>query len=121
MRPAHILILLALAAPAIAQQYLSGNAMLRNCEFALSGRAAQNAHEAGLCQGFTTGVIQGIYLGEIASGKTKKGILCPPADVEVGQMIRVAVKYMKDNPSRLHEPAQVLFGHAYRDAFPCPS
>lgn len=98
----------------------TGSVMLRQCEAALANppRAA-DGHDIGFCQGFTVGIVQGIYMGEIASG-ARRALICPPSGAEVGQFIRIAVKYLRDNPHELHEPATGLFARAFALAFPCP-
>lgn len=42
-----------------------------------------------------------------------------PAGVDIGQMARVLVKWLRDHPERLHERPSVLTIDALKDAFPC--
>lgn len=44
---------------------------------------------------------------------------CVPANATVGQVARVLVKFLEDNPNRLHEPVGLLYMEALYDAFPC--
>jgi hypothetical protein len=37
-----------------------------------------------------------------------------------GQLFLVLLKYIRDNPAKAHEATAILFGHAMKDAFPCP-
>ncbi len=42
-----------------------------------------------------------------------------PAGVDIAQMARVLVKWLRDHPERLHELPSVLTIDALKDAFPC--
>lgn len=44
---------------------------------------------------------------------------CVPSSVPTNQIVRVAVKYLRDNPERLNMPAAVLVTDAIRSSFPC--
>jgi hypothetical protein len=44
---------------------------------------------------------------------------CIRADADNDQLIRIAVKYLNDNPAKLHNPAGTLVLSAMIDAFPC--
>ena len=46
-------------------------------------------------------------------------IWCPAADVTVGQMRKVFLKYMADHPEQLHVKDGVMATLALRQAFPC--
>ncbi len=42
----------------------------------------------------------------------------PPADVDFGQVLDIVIKYLTDNPERLHEVAALLVTQALTEAFP---
>jgi RNA polymerase primary sigma factor len=44
---------------------------------------------------------------------------CPPSNSSTAQAVRIVVKYLRDNPERLHMPASVLVTDAIRSSFPC--
>jgi hypothetical protein len=49
----------------------------------------------------------------------KKDLLCIPLAVDGTQLIRVIVKYLKDNPKDLHNEAGWLTYTAIDAAYPC--
>jgi len=52
--------------------------------------------------------------------QNKTGIYClPKGGIELGQALRVTVKWLKDHPEKLHLPGDILIGLALRDAFAC--
>lgn len=44
---------------------------------------------------------------------------CIPNEVNLAQMARILVKWLRDHPERLHESAIILTLDAFHDAFPC--
>jgi hypothetical protein len=44
---------------------------------------------------------------------------CIPNEVNLPQMARVLVKWLRDHPERLHEPISILSMDAFHGAFPC--
>ena len=44
---------------------------------------------------------------------------CFPIDVSVSQLAKVAVKYLENNPNKLHKPAIEVSLAAFTEAFPC--
>jgi len=69
--------------------------------------------EFGLCLGFVSGV------RDTAQAIAKR-IFCLPEGVQPQQEVRVVIKYLEDNPAKLHESAAVLVMGALSGAFPCP-
>lgn len=49
----------------------------------------------------------------------KKKRFCPPNEATSSQTARIVVKFLEDNPQRLHEPATDLVLEALHQAFPC--
>ena len=76
------------------------------------------SYPEGVCLGFTNGVEEGYMVGAILHGVTKKSF-CKPKGVTRGQLILIVVKYLKDNPERLHYQATQLILEAMTQAFPC--
>ncbi len=75
------------------------------------------------CISYVNGVDEGIKL-EIGflneSGHPQLLPYCVPIGVKRGQPFLVLLKYIRDNPAKTHEATAILFGHAMKDAFPCP-
>lgn len=62
------------------------------------------------------------YLKGIHDGveeATDKKPYCAPGEVTYHQAGRVLVKYMRENPARLHLPVATLYIMAMKDAFAC--
>lgn len=104
-----------------------GNSLLTFCSLEVrlfDGDSLTGAEqvEAGYCVGYVTAVGDVLTTtGEIQKDKGIKLIepVCVPKSVPTGQVIRVLVKYLKENPEQLHYPADVLTIGALRRAFPC--
>lgn len=45
--------------------------------------------------------------------------MCVPYESTTGELVRVVVKYMNDNPTSLHEPRAGPVLHAFIHAYPC--
>jgi hypothetical protein len=76
------------------------------------------------CTGYVRGLLDAYTDWEAVDMNEKQKVTnrpCLPHDVglSAGQGIRIIVKYLKDNPANLHQPAMVLGGVALRQAFPC--
>lgn len=92
---------------ASAQDVNSGNHMLPSCKaLTVKGDASEP-----FAQGICSGTIDGLFYAGAG--------LCPPDGVTVGQMTRVVVKYLEQNPQRLHEDFKKLALEAMRRAWPC--
>jgi hypothetical protein len=61
-----------------------------------------------------------IYKSTVLKGSSQ-GLICLPKEKPqtVGQLARIVVKYLEDNPKQLHEPAASLATVALSKAFPC--
>lgn len=103
------LLLLSWSVPVRAQTPgdFSANAMMPGCIEALG-----NAPE-GFNAGYCTGVVRALM---VISGAFKA---CAPAGVTVGQSVRVAVAFIRQNPARMQEPFEGLVIEALRGAWPC--
>jgi hypothetical protein len=68
-----------------------------------------------------TGHCIGMISSLIAVGSYLQGNFrfCPSKDSSVVQASKIFVKFLNDNPERLHEVAILLMIHAFTAAFPC--
>jgi|ERR1700683_2305483 len=102
----------------------SGNAFLRLCsaidrEDKTSTEWAWTMGCTGFVSGFTSGMKFGTDYAADKAGKKVPGLFCLPDEVENGQIIRIVLKYVRDNPEEAHQPTSFLVVDALRKAFPC--
>ena len=111
----------------------SGNRYVEICSSAekLSQKATEiDFLNSGLCSGFMMGYREGIRVSiamlrhdnpSLASLKDSEEDLgvCVPDGVELAQMIRVTLKYIREHPEQGHLPSAFLVLMAERNAFPC--
>ncbi|MFV3283168.1 Rap1a/Tai family immunity protein [Pseudomonas sp. NY15356] len=93
-----------------------GNELLRNCkEFIKDG--SFDALLAGECTGLIRGVASTVYFysGDLKNDEK----FCMPDDVTNGQVARIVIKYLEDNPKILNRPDMALVWEALIDAYPC--
>ena len=76
------------------------------------------AYKGGLCTGFINGFNQSnAAFGTIY--RLEKGPLCLPKGMKISQQSKVLIKFLENNPDKLHWNAGTLFFAAMREAFPC--
>ena len=77
-----------------------------------------SAAEGGVCVGYTLGVVATAQIWQV--GAKRQGF-CMPDEVwgQTEQIVRVVVKYLEDNPAKLHTSAAILVHYAIVEAFPC--
>ncbi|MNR61896.1 hypothetical protein D3C85_1837700 [compost metagenome] len=63
------------------------------------------------------GVVSTVYFYSDELKKDAK--FCLPGNVTNSQMVRIVVKYLKDNPKNLNEGRTGLVWSALKDAYPC--
>lgn len=89
-----------------------------------------DALNVGICSAYMIGVRDGIslllFMGKESgiSPQFQKGTeedlgICIPDGVETSQMIRVTLKYIRENPEQAHIPSAQLVLAASQRAFPC--
>ena len=83
---------------------------MRVHEALLERRPVENLLEAGLYQGYVLGVYDSLKL---------EGLMCTPDRVSVGQVMALVTKYLKSNPAKWSQPANLLVLEALANAFPC--
>ena len=99
-----------LGSPASYADFITGNKLVRYCEGWEEDTAT---FQKGVCGGYVVGVFDA----------NPGNRLCSPTnvtvDVEIGQVVSIVRKYLKENPERLHNTAAVLVTAALAEAFPC--
>ena len=97
---------------------MTGNKLMENCEKYDVEVSQQDYTETGYCAGYITGTIYG--MGYFISFLDYENRFCMPTkNLQHGQMVKVVIKYLKDNPQRLHENYTHLIFSAVSEAFPC--
>lgn len=102
----------------------SGNAFLRACS------AIEKAEHTDLeslhvvsCLSYVKGFMDGVFWeAEFVKANTKQEMrkpFCRPAGVENAQLVKVLLKYIRDNPEEAHQPTAVLIISALAKAYPC--
>jgi hypothetical protein len=104
-----------------------GSSLLTKCSLAvriLDGEklSSTDAVEGGFCTGYISGSHDTDYMVQMLEEHEKITLMkhsCPPSNASTGQVVRIVVKYLRDNPERLRMPASVLVTDAVRSSFPC--
>jgi hypothetical protein len=103
----------------------SGNAFVRFCSAAESDdvRIGEDAKHVMACVGYVNGFTSGVdyevaYANSLTNHKPPAPF-CLPADVENGQIIRVILKYIRDNPALAHLPTGAIIVDALKTVYPC--
>jgi len=115
----------------------SGNRFLEICSVMDKVDRKENLTEAdgrdvAFCAGFTIGLRDGVRLATEALKESNSSLsyfkgsmedlgVCAPADMPVGQEIRVILKYIREHPDQAHAPTLELVLLAEFNAFPCTS
>lgn len=95
-----------------------GNELLRQCQDALSDNAdSVNLLNTGMCFGTITGVSDTVV--GLQASKVMSPILCIPDGVTTGQMARIVVKYLEENPKDLNLKGATLAFAAIVTTYPC--
>ncbi len=97
-----------------------GSGLLEYCNALLRGIDGEKVtqeeiNKAGVCIGYITGFNS--YNNLVTNFNTN--LFCPPSGVYIGILVRVVVKYLKDNPAYLHQPSSGLTISALMEAYPC--
>lgn len=104
---------------AVAQ--FTGNDLLDKCIYAsryVDGGEYTKPYSIGYCFGFMNSFVQTSMFTEVSMQPLD---ICFPFDEKftTKQLIRIWVKYLKNHPEQLHEPAVLLAARAFKQAFPC--
>jgi hypothetical protein len=113
------------------QEKLDGNSLLDRCsdvvKYIDNPKANGDDYKGAYCLGFIAGMEEAREAVAMSYSKTYEeytkidvlGIKVPE-NVSYGQIARVLVKWLQDNPKHLHESASLVYVLAMRDAFPAP-
>ncbi|WP_027921738.1 Rap1a/Tai family immunity protein [Pseudomonas sp. URMO17WK12:I12] len=97
-----------------------GNLLLGQCQQYIKSADPEsnyNRADAGMCIGYLQGV-QNTF--DFLNDEIKSGTrLCIPENVTNGQMARIVVRFLEDNPRLLNGGRTGLVWLAIKDAFPC--
>jgi hypothetical protein len=105
---------------AMAERKYDGNELLGQCQQYIKladSDQSFNHIQAGICTGLVEGVISTVVFYSGVLKKDEK--FCMPDNVVNAQMVRIVVKYLKDNPKQLNKMNTVLILDAFKDAYPC--
>jgi hypothetical protein len=104
-----------------------GSNLLTRCSLAVrvfdgEKLSSADAVDGSFCMGYISGIHDMDYAVQMLEENEKITLMkhaCIPSNVSTAQVMRVVVKYLRDNPERLHMPASVLVTDAIRSSFPC--
>ncbi|MGQ0698113.1 MAG: Rap1a/Tai family immunity protein [Panacagrimonas sp.] len=104
-----------------AEVAISGSTVLRGCNSVLNNEKRSNSLEQGECLGTIAAIMTVFsYIATLpASARPPTLDACLPDEATVGQVVRITVKWLEENPEYLHLAAAQLAMNAVRDAFPC--
>jgi hypothetical protein len=119
-----ILVFLALLSTSFfSQAEGDGNELLEHCQVAVDyfdGDESKSVWKAHACIGYVTGMLDmnQAYDSDEFKHKDKK-YFCRPQRASNGQIVRVVLKYLKNNPQNLHATKNYSVIIALKQAFPC--
>ena len=97
----------------------TGTDFLRQCDEGRLNRSdAVAAAQYMRCMGYIQGFLEGHTVLIAVSGA--KPSYCYPENVDTGQVRRIVIKFLRDDPEKTHLAVSVLVEKALIDAFPCP-
>jgi hypothetical protein len=108
--------------------YMDGNRLLRQCEPGIAEErgklSSDQVADSAFCSGYVAGVMDAnnALLNSVAAAKDApvRPMYCLPSDgVEVGQAVRITVKWLRAHPEKLHLQGGDLVWMSLADAFPC--
>jgi Rap1a immunity proteins len=107
--------------------YTSGNSFLRLCSSIEKEQRTDPETQLVIgCVLYLAGFVQGAEISNTATTiKIKPTVVpmpfCRPDGVENAQLVRVLLKYIRENPEDAHRDTMLLALWAFEKAFPCPS
>ena len=102
----------------------SGNAFLRLCSTVEKEQRTniETQHALG-CIFYIAGFVQGVEVGntttKVQMKQTTEMPFCRPDKVENAQLVRVVLKYIRENPEDAHQDTMLVAMWAFQKAFPC--
>ena len=106
----------------LAAKNVDGNDLLSRClplvkildgDIDRSAKEMTNAHR---CLDYLSGFLDGF---RVARDVPSVNICTPKEGVQGGQTARIVVRYLQQNPAKIHESARVSISVAMAKAFPC--
>ena len=94
-------------------QAITGNKLLEVCEDGEDQSLSTHFQNNAYCAGYITGITDGLRYLDFENR------FCLPKGVTHGQTQKVVVKYLRENPQRLHEHYVPIILSALKEAFPC--
>jgi hypothetical protein len=102
--------------------FVDGNEVLKKCTPLLTSfDSGKNGDLFALIDGmYCTGWIAGIRdLNSLYEGLVKQPLFCQQEGISNAQFIRIVLKYLREHPEKLDQPAIVLTAQAMQVALPC--
>src|SRR5215216_3595674 len=112
--PFPLVVFLSIVSASAHAQTPTGNDIYRACRDVLDAESLTNLSGQGQCAGIVSATVY--FLALHLRNEPK---VCPPQGATNEQAIRVVVRYMEANPSKLGIPIYVLAIDALRSAWPC--
>jgi hypothetical protein len=102
----------------------SGNRLYGQClesERSLDGAEPVDEGSAMFCMGYVGGMADILAQWQLSDKgyKDRKMAACINSKVTGGELVRVVMKYMRDNPAKLHLDRSEIVITALHDGFPC--
>jgi hypothetical protein len=133
MKHLAVVLLITLAGvPALAQKTIAdGNALDDGCRYERQRQNGVTLSDAefgksAFCIGYIRGVLDEIWMqqnrpDDIGVKNVGRPKICISDDISNAQAVKVALKYLNDNPAKLHLAANFLIRLSMEEAFPCKS
>ena len=100
-----------------------GNEFLLQCKALIKvaeggASISQKEHDGALvCASYLDGFLGSHAIEDV---RNSKPLYCIPAEgLKIGQVARIVIKYLEDNPAKLHEDARLAVGISLMGSFPC--
>ncbi len=109
----------------------TGNDLLSACEALIEGPESISnlslqakldwVSESEFCYGYVRGVVEwnGNYEKWLENVLIKPIFCIGDNQVEIDQLVKIAIKYMNDHPEELHKKGITVLDSAFSQAFPC--
>ena len=100
---------------------INGNELLRQCRAAeLARPTTEENSDYTYCRGYVMGAVETRLLFEnLKRQESTKKHFCMPDEMLNSQLVLIVVKFLHDNPDKLHWAAPALINNALIAAYPC--
>lgn len=131
MKNLAVVLLITLAGvPALAQKTIAdGNALDDACRYERQRQNGVKLSDAefgksAFCIGYIRGVLDEIWMqqnlpDDMGVKNVGRPKICISDDISNAQAVKIALKYLNDNPAKLHLAANYLIRLSMEEAFPC--